>query len=29
MCRLYLSMMAKMGVEPATFGDATTPLPEV
>ncbi len=29
MCRLYLSMMAKMGVEATTFGDATTPLPEV
>ena len=29
MCRLYLSMMAKMGVRPDRFGDATTPLAEV
>jgi hypothetical protein len=29
MCRLYLSMMDKMGVHRDTFGDATSPLPEV
>jgi hypothetical protein len=29
MCRLYLSMMHKMGVPLTTFGDATEPLPEV
>ncbi|CAN5500390.1 DUF1552 domain-containing protein [soil metagenome] len=29
MCRLYLSLMDKMGVRPATFGDATSPLAEV
>ena len=29
MCRLYLSMMDKMGVHLDKFGDATTPLPEV
>jgi hypothetical protein len=29
MCRLYLSMMDKMGVHLDTFGDATEPLPEV
>ncbi|MEZ6067863.1 MAG: DUF1552 domain-containing protein [Planctomycetaceae bacterium] len=29
MCRLYLSMMAKMGVTLDEFGDATEPLPEV
>jgi hypothetical protein len=29
MCRLYLSMMDKMGIRPATFGDATEPLAEV
>jgi hypothetical protein len=28
MCRLYLSMMRTMGVEMASFGDATTPLDE-
>ncbi|MFP6762875.1 MAG: hypothetical protein VB858_04635, partial [Planctomycetaceae bacterium] len=29
MCRLYLSLMKKMGVRLETFGDATTPLSEV
>jgi hypothetical protein len=29
MCRLYLSMMAKMGVTLDTFGDAASPLAEV
>jgi hypothetical protein len=29
MCRLYLSMMDKMGVRLDKFGDATEPLPEV
>jgi hypothetical protein len=29
MCRLYLSMMEKMGVRPKTFGDATMALEEV
>lgn len=29
MCRLYLSMMDKMGVNPDTFGDATEPLDQV
>jgi hypothetical protein len=29
MCRLYLSLMDKMGVHPDSFGDATQPLPEV
>jgi hypothetical protein len=29
MCRLYLSMMDKMGVRPGHFGDATEPLDEV
>jgi hypothetical protein len=29
MCRLYLSMMDKMGVQLDKFGDATSPLPEV
>ncbi len=29
MCRLYLSMMDKMGVKLDKFGDATSPLPEV
>jgi hypothetical protein len=29
MCRLYLSMMDKMGVRPKTFGDAKEPLSEV
>ena len=29
MCRLYLSMMDKMGVRPDRFGDATEPLDEV
>ena len=29
MCRLYLSLMDKMGVRPARFGDATEPLAEV
>jgi len=29
MCRLYLSLMAKMGVREKTFGDATAPLEEV
>jgi hypothetical protein len=29
MCRLYLSIMDKMGVHPDTFGDARTPLEEV
>jgi len=29
MCRLFLSMMDKMGVHPQTFGDATLPLDEV
>jgi hypothetical protein len=29
MCRLYLSMMDKMGVRPGSFGDATEPLHEV
>ena len=29
MCRLYLSMMDKMGVEQESFGDATEPLHEV
>ena len=29
MCRLYLSLMAKMGVEESQFGDATAPLAEV
>jgi hypothetical protein len=29
MCRLYLSLMDKMGLRPKTFGDATTPLEEV
>jgi len=29
MCRLFLSMMDKMGVRPKTFGDATAPLDEV
>jgi Protein of unknown function (DUF1552) len=29
MCRLYLSMMNKMGVKLDRFGDATSPLPEV
>ena len=29
MCRLYLSLMEKMGVREKTFGDATTPLAEV
>ena len=28
-CRLYLSLMDKMGVRPASFGDATEPLAEV
>jgi len=28
-CRLYLSLMDKMGVRPATFGDAKEPLAEV
>ena len=28
-CRLYLSMMDKMGVRPGSFGDATEPLREV
>ncbi len=27
MCRLYLSMMEKMGVRQDRFGDATEPLP--
>jgi hypothetical protein len=29
MCRLYLSLMEKMGVREKTFGDATAPLEEV
>ena len=29
MCRLYLSMMDKMGVHQNTFGDAVTPLTEI
>ncbi len=29
MCRLYLSMMGRMGVQLDRFGDATEPLPEV
>jgi hypothetical protein len=29
MCRLYLSMMAKMGVRQKAFGDATEPLVEI
>ena len=29
MCRLYMSMMDKMGVRPKTFGDAAEPLNEV
>jgi hypothetical protein len=29
MCRLYLSIMEKMGVSPPAFGDATAPLAEV
>ena len=29
MCRLYLSLMNRMGVRPPSFGDATEPLPEV
>jgi hypothetical protein len=29
MCRLYLSLMDKMGVRPKTFGDATMALEEV
>ena len=29
MCRLFLSMMDKMGVRPKTFGDATAPLNEM
>ena len=29
MCRLYLSMMDKMGGRPEKFGDASTPLDEV
>ena len=29
MCRLHLSLMDKMGVRPATFGDAKKPLEEV
>jgi hypothetical protein len=29
MCRLYLSMMGKMGVRPQAFGDAREPLAEV
>ena len=29
MCRLYLSLMAKMGLRPKTFGDATMALEEV
>jgi hypothetical protein len=29
MCRLYLSLMEKMGVREKTFGDASTPLEEV
>lgn len=29
LCRLYLSIMDKMGVRPKTFGDATEPLDEV
>jgi hypothetical protein len=29
MCRLYLSMMAKMGVKLDKFGDAIEPLPDV
>jgi hypothetical protein len=29
MCRLYLSMMQKMGVHEKSFGDATEPLAEV
>jgi hypothetical protein len=29
MCRLYLSLMAKIGVEMACFGDAEKPLAEV
>ena len=29
MCRLYLSMMDKMGVRPGKFGDASQPLDEV
>jgi hypothetical protein len=29
MCRLYLSMMDKMDIHPAKFGDATEPLSEV
>jgi hypothetical protein len=29
MCRFYLSLMGKMGVREAAFGDATAPLDEV
>jgi Protein of unknown function (DUF1552) len=29
MCRLYLSMLAKYGLQPKTFGDATEPLTEL
>jgi hypothetical protein len=29
MCRLYLSMMQKMGIEQPAFGDATRPLEDV
>ncbi|MCP4891521.1 MAG: hypothetical protein GY904_33630, partial [Planctomycetaceae bacterium] len=29
MCRLYLSMMQKMGIQRDRFGDATEPLAEI
>jgi len=29
MCRLYMSLMGKMGVREKTFGDARAPLEEV
>jgi hypothetical protein len=29
MCRLYLSMMDKVGIRPTNFGDASSPLEEV
>lgn len=29
MCRLYMSMMSKMGLDVTAFGDATSPLPDV
>jgi hypothetical protein len=29
MCRLFLSLMNKVGLKPAAFGDASEPLAEV